>query len=103
MVDHQQFIQRKKRKRRLKSEVERNYKCPIPECQKSYGSENSLNQHIKLKHQDYWDKCKISEIKKMDENPEQEKVKIIGEQVYNFVKKEPEIEPKSEIVLENKL
>lgn len=27
-----------------------------PGCLKSYGSENSLNQHIKLKHKEFWKK-----------------------------------------------
>ena len=26
------------------------FKCPYPECEKSYGSDISLNLHIKLKH-----------------------------------------------------
>jgi hypothetical protein len=28
------------------------------ECDKSYGSENSLNQHIKLKHREIWENYK---------------------------------------------
>lgn len=30
-------------KRRLKTEIERNYRCVVPGCPKAYGSENSLN------------------------------------------------------------
>ena len=41
---------RKKRFRRTAGEIERHYRCPVETCQKSYGSEGSLNQHIKLKH-----------------------------------------------------
>lgn len=41
---------RKKRFRRTASEIERHYRCMVETCQKSYGSEGSLNQHIKLKH-----------------------------------------------------
>jgi len=41
---------RKKRFRRTASEIERHYRCPVETCQKSYGSEGSLNQHVKLKH-----------------------------------------------------
>ena len=28
----------------------RNFKCMIPGCIKAYGSENSLQQHLRLKH-----------------------------------------------------
>jgi hypothetical protein len=41
-------IQKKKRHRRSANEIERHFICE--ECEKSYGSEGSLNQHIKLKH-----------------------------------------------------
>ncbi|KRW99957.1 P-loop containing nucleoside triphosphate hydrolase [Pseudocohnilembus persalinus] len=41
---------KKKRARRLADQIHRHYKCPIEVCKKSYGSEGSLNQHIKLKH-----------------------------------------------------
>ena len=41
---------RKKRVRRTASEIHRHYRCQVENCQKSYGSEGSLNQHIKLKH-----------------------------------------------------
>ena len=41
---------RKKRFRRTANEIERHYRCPVETCQRSYGSEGSLNQHIKIKH-----------------------------------------------------
>ena len=41
---------RKKRFRRTATEIQRNFKCTIEKCQKMYGSEGSLHQHIKLKH-----------------------------------------------------
>lgn len=41
-----------KRHRRTASEISRHYKCSVSDCQKSYGSEGSLNQHIRLKHPD---------------------------------------------------
>ncbi|CAD8203820.1 unnamed protein product [Paramecium pentaurelia] len=44
------FEERKKRQRSLASEVQRNFECPINMCGKKYGSEGSLNQHVKLKH-----------------------------------------------------
>eukprot|EP01016_Furgasonia_blochmanni_P056932 TRINITY_DN97_c0_g2_i4.p1 TRINITY_DN97_c0_g2~~TRINITY_DN97_c0_g2_i4.p1 ORF type:complete len:221 (-),score=39.39 TRINITY_DN97_c0_g2_i4:227-889(-) len=44
---------KKKRFRRTASEIDRHYRCPVEPCQKSYGSEGSLNQHLKLKHPEY--------------------------------------------------
>lgn len=41
---------KKRRKRKLKNEVVRNFKCYHPNCLKAYGSENALNQHMKIKH-----------------------------------------------------
>ena len=46
--------EKKKRHRRTATEIARHYKCPIHDCPKSYGSEGSLNQHIKLKHPEYY-------------------------------------------------
>lgn len=46
--------EKKKRHRRQANEIARHYKCPIKDCPKSYGSEGSLNQHIKLKHPEYY-------------------------------------------------
>lgn len=54
-------VQKKKRKRKKKNEVERNYSCHIDGCQKSYGSENSLNQHMKIKHPEFWHRIKEKE------------------------------------------
>ena len=47
---------KKKRHRRSAQEVDRHFHCPILKCDKSYGSEGSLNQHIKQKHSKYWNK-----------------------------------------------
>eukprot|EP01088_Endostelium_zonatum_P014942 TRINITY_DN3465_c0_g1_i1.p1 TRINITY_DN3465_c0_g1~~TRINITY_DN3465_c0_g1_i1.p1 ORF type:complete len:362 (-),score=78.32 TRINITY_DN3465_c0_g1_i1:1054-2139(-) len=41
---------KKKRSRRTASEIERNYKCAVPNCLKAYGSEGALKMHVKLKH-----------------------------------------------------
>ena len=41
---------RKKRIRRLATEIERKHKCLLPKCPKAYGSEGSLNQHLIRKH-----------------------------------------------------
>lgn len=46
--------EKKKRHRRTALEIARHYKCPIKDCPKSYGSEGSLNQHIKIKHPEYY-------------------------------------------------
>lgn len=46
--------EKKKRHRRQANEIARHYKCPLKDCPKSYGSEGSLNQHIKLKHAEYY-------------------------------------------------
>lgn len=41
---------RKKHNRRTAKEINRQYICPYKNCQKVYGSEGSLNLHIKIKH-----------------------------------------------------
>ena len=60
-VEEKQTTEKKKRKRKKKNEVERIYKCLVEKCLKSYGSENSLNQHMKLKHNVFWMKIKEKE------------------------------------------
>ena len=47
-------VNKKKRHRRQIKDIERHFKCPISKCDKAYGSESSLNQHLKQKHQKYW-------------------------------------------------
>ena len=41
---------KKKRVRRLATEIERKHKCLVPKWPKAYGSEGSLNQHLIRKH-----------------------------------------------------
>jgi hypothetical protein len=41
---------RKKHLRRCANEIEKKFKCPYNNCDKFYGSEGSLNLHMKLKH-----------------------------------------------------
>ena len=41
---------KKKRFRRGKEDIAREFVCKYPQCKEKYGSEGSLNQHIKLKH-----------------------------------------------------
>lgn len=36
--------------RRTAKEINRSFICPYEQCQKVYGSEGSLNLHIKIKH-----------------------------------------------------
>jgi hypothetical protein len=50
---------KKKRFRRTANEIERHYRCPIETCQRSYGSEGSLNQHLKIKHHDLYLKLNL--------------------------------------------
>ncbi len=45
---------KKKWKRRTAVEIERRHNCPLADCEKSYGSEGSLNMHIKRKHPEYF-------------------------------------------------
>jgi hypothetical protein len=63
---------KKMRIRRKAVEIERHYKCPSTTCQKNYGSEGSLIQHIKLKHPDLTDdpdwKMKILKLENPDEH-----------------------------------
>jgi len=46
--------ERRKRHRRTANEISRHYVCPIEDCPKSYGSEGSLNQHLKIKHPEHY-------------------------------------------------
>lgn len=48
--------EKRKRHRRTATEIQRHFKCLNPECNKSYGSEGSLNQHMKLKHPEEFQK-----------------------------------------------
>ena len=66
MYDHQQIPpnnnelsgqngdDKRKRHRRTATEIQRHYKCPVEGCHKSYGSEGSMNQHMKLKHVEFY-------------------------------------------------
>jgi hypothetical protein len=44
----------KRRFRRRANQINRTYFCPLNTCRKSYGSEGSLNQHMKIKHPEYY-------------------------------------------------
>lgn len=43
-------IKGKKKNRRLAVDIEKKFECPYTKCYKYYGSDVSLNLHIKLKH-----------------------------------------------------
>jgi hypothetical protein len=47
--------EKKKRNRRTADEIEKAFECSVERCQRSYGSEGSLIQHIKLKHPDLYE------------------------------------------------
>ena len=43
-------IKNRKKNRRLAIQIQKNYECPYEKCYRVYGSDVSLNLHIKLKH-----------------------------------------------------
>lgn len=53
-MERSETEEKKKRHRRNANEIVRNYQCPIESCDKSYGAEASLTQHVKLKHQSFY-------------------------------------------------
>lgn len=44
-------VKQKKKNRRTANQIVKTYQCPYEKCSKTYGSEISLNLHIKIKHQ----------------------------------------------------
>lgn len=52
--------ERKKRYRRTANEIEKSFTCDMPRCSRSYGSEGSLLQHIKLKHPEKYEELSKS-------------------------------------------
>lgn len=38
----------------MANEIDRDYVCPDENCNRSYGAETSLLQHIKLKHSEFY-------------------------------------------------
>ena len=51
---------RKRRFRRRANQISRSYVCPLTTCRKAYGSEGSLNQHMKIKHPEYYQSSDLS-------------------------------------------
>ena len=45
-----QNMRERRKNRRNAVEIEKNHMCPYPDCYREYGSDVSLNLHIKLKH-----------------------------------------------------
>jgi transcription elongation factor Elf1 len=43
-------IKNRKKNRRLAAEIDKKFECPYERCYRDYGSDVSLNLHIKLKH-----------------------------------------------------
>lgn len=43
-------LKNRKKNRRLAVEIEKKFDCPYHKCYKNYGSDVSLNLHIKIKH-----------------------------------------------------
>jgi hypothetical protein len=46
----------RKRNRRTAEEIVRRYECPHEYCDRCYGSDGSLQQHLKLKHPELYQK-----------------------------------------------
>ena len=61
---------RKKRIRRLATEIERKHRCLVPKCPKAYGSEGSLNQHLIRKHPMVYEEWMRRIAEKEQENPQ---------------------------------
>ena len=43
-------VGRRKHLRRKAEEIDKRFQCKYPGCKKNYGSEGSLNLHVKIKH-----------------------------------------------------
>ena len=54
--------EKSKRHRRSAKDIDRHYRCSVESCKKSYGSEGSLAQHMKLKHPDIYHKKSIDSL-----------------------------------------
>ena len=52
----------RKRIRKKKSEVVRNHPCKFPGCTKAYGTDNSLNQHMRIKHPEFLKQIRMGHI-----------------------------------------
>lgn len=75
------------RKRKRKDEISRDFLCVAKGCNKSYGSENSRNLHLKIKHLSVWEKVASGEIDCFDKKKLIEENGRLGEIV---IKREEE-------------
>ena len=48
--DNSENTNKPKRVRRTNNMIKKEHKCPAEKCEKTYASEGSLQQHIKIKH-----------------------------------------------------
>ena len=55
--------------------MERNFKCSFPGCDKAYGSDNSLNQHVRLKHPQLYEVMRRGSVDGCDDSDEDENKK----------------------------
>ncbi|KAF2077682.1 hypothetical protein CYY_000998 [Polysphondylium violaceum] len=49
----QQYFDQKQQQKRDAGEIEKSFKCPVPDCTRAYASPNSVNMHCKLKHPEF--------------------------------------------------
>ena len=73
------FPEKKKRFRRTAQQIKKSFMCPIDRCQRKYGTEGSLGQHMKLKHAEEYKKIMTelrqkTEDDKDDEEEQQEEL-----------------------------
>eukprot|EP00331_Platyophrya_macrostoma_P009604 CAMPEP_0176414140 /NCGR_PEP_ID=MMETSP0127-20121128/5095_1 /TAXON_ID=938130 /ORGANISM="Platyophrya macrostoma, Strain WH" /LENGTH=230 /DNA_ID=CAMNT_0017794011 /DNA_START=50 /DNA_END=742 /DNA_ORIENTATION=- len=63
--------EKKKRFRRSAKNISRMFQCPSEKCGKSYGSEGSLHQHIRLKHPEFdittWIQSRLTDVERSQE------------------------------------
>ncbi|CAG9322698.1 unnamed protein product [Blepharisma stoltei] len=57
-IKHVRSPVKAQRTRRLAKQIDRHYRCYL--CPKSYGSEGSLNQHMKIKHFEFYQQREMS-------------------------------------------
>ena len=83
--------EKKKRLRKKKNQILRSFVCHVEGCDKSYGSENSLNQHIKNKHENEWNNKKQRKLNiNCKENLEEKKDHFL-EKSNDDIKNEPKL------------
>lgn len=84
--------------RRTADKIVRRFRCSAKDCGKSYGSEGSLKQHLKLKHPEIYKEYAIKEEAEEDENEDEDE----EEEDENDDENEDEEEKESESISEDK-